>query len=202
MTNDLQTARYDGLMRRAGGLLGGGSKVTETLSELFPMMDMENLPAELLLLAGWRTKFTTKTVGATVGQTSRAGIFNPIGSGLIVVLTDVLLDVTLPDQIIVYSTTITELTDDSLSGVPRDTRDGVVVNSGAKVAQQQTGNTVQRGRLLIADFGSFHHFAKNGLAVLAPGTGFEYGTLIDNLPLNATFFWRERAALSSELNFP
>ena len=201
MPNQLQTARYDGLVRRVGGLLGGGSKVTESLSELFPMMDVENLPAELLLLAGWRTAFTTKTVDATVGETSRAGIFNPVGSGIIVVLTDVWLS-SGSAIAVAYSTSGTELDTDSFSGVPRDTRAGLLVTTGAKVALQQTGNTVQRGRLIIELAITYHHFAKNGLAVLAPGTGFEYGTVVDNEILNATFFWRERAALSSELNFP
>lgn len=201
MPNQLQTARYDGLVRRVGGLLGGGSKVTESLSELFPMMDVENLPPELLLLAGWRTAFTTKTVPATVGETSRLGIFNPAGSGLIVVVTDVFLDASVALSI-GYTTTTTALTDDSFSGVPRDTRDGVVVNTGAKVAQQVTGNTVIRGRIILRALIQYHHHAKNGLAVLGPGTGWEYGTDADNRALNGTIFWRERPALSSELNFP
>ncbi|MEE8609041.1 MAG: hypothetical protein V3S55_15665 [Nitrospiraceae bacterium] len=165
------------------------------------MLDVENLPAELLLLAGWRTKFTTKTVAATVGETSRIGIFNPAQSGLIVVVTDVWLSANAAIAV-AYSTSLTALTDDSFSGAPRDSRDGVAVNSGAKVAQQQTGNTVQRGRLIVQIAETYHHTAKNGLAVLGPGTGFEYGTVVDNEVLNATIFWRERAALSSEVNFP
>lgn len=201
MPNQLQTARYDGLVRRAGGLLGGGSKVTESLSELFPVMDLENLQPELLLLAGWHTAFTTKTLPATVGETSRLGIFNPVGSGLIVVVTDVFLD-TAVEAAIAFTLSTTPLTDDSFSGAPRDGRDGVVVNTGAKVAQQKTGNTIQRGRVVTAALESYHHTALNGLAVLGPGTGLEYGTVVDNVLLNGTIFWRERTALSSELNFP
>ena len=201
MPNQLQTARYDGLIRRVGGLLGGGSKVTESLSELFPMVDVENLPAELLFLAGWRTAFTTKTMNAVGGETSRAQLFNPLGSGLIVVCTDVYI-ISGTNTIINYTTTGTELTDDSFSGVPRDTRDGLLVTTGAKVAQQQTGNTVRRGTFIVPTQTPFHHFAKNGLAVLGPGTGWEYGTNADAQALDITFHWRERAALSSELNFP
>ena len=200
MPNDLQTARYDGLMRRAGGLLGGGSKVTETLSELFPMMDMENLPAELLLLAGWRTAFTTQTVPATIGQTSRAQILNPVGSGRIAVVTDCWL--TGAAGIVAYTTTDT-LFANQFSGVPRDTRDGLVVNSGCSVAELVSGNTVRRGEINLQGGITFHHFStENSLAVLAPGTAWEYGTVTDNLFLDVTFFWREREALSSELNFP
>ena len=201
MPNELQTARYDGLIRRVGGLLGGGSKVTESLSELFPMIDVENLTPELLILGGWRTAFTTKNVTGVVAQSSRAGIFNPLGSGLIVVVTDVFLD-TDSAQVIAYSTSEVALTDDSFSGVPRDTRNGVLVNTGAKVAEQNSGGTVQRGRIITSANATFQHTATNGLAILRPGSGFEYGTVSANIRLGATFFWRERPALSSELNFP
>jgi len=201
MPNQLQTARYDGLVRRVGGLLGGGSKVTESLSELFPMMDVENLTPELLLLAGWRTAFSTQIVLATVGETSRIGLFNPAGSGLIVVVTDVFLDA---DQstVVAYDLTDVALTGGDNSGKPRDGRDGVIVNTGAKISNQQTGNTVAFGRIIIPVQQTIHHTSKNGLAVLGPGTGWEYGTFVDNVNMNATIHWRERAALSSELNFP
>lgn len=201
MPNQLQTARYDGLVRRAGGLLGGGSKVTESLSEMFPTFDLENLPAELLLLAGWRTAFTSQNVAATIGETSRIGLFNPAGSGLIVVLTDVFLDAAQVTNV-AYDLTSVALTGGDNSGKPRDGRDGVIVNTGAKISNQSTGNTGQFGRIILAASSTTHHTAKNGLAVLGPGTGWEYGTTADNNNLNATFFWRERAALSSELNFP
>ena len=201
MPNQLQTARYDGLVRRVGGLLGGGSKVTESLSELFPMMDVENLPAELLFLAGWRTALTTKVVAATVGETSRAGIFNPVGSGYIVVLTDVWLASSSVANID-YSPSIVELTDDSFSGEGRDGRGELGQGTAAKVAQQQTGNTAGRGRFVLEANVTFQHQAINEIAVLGPGTGWEYGTNADNILLNITFFWRERQALTSELNFP
>ncbi len=200
MPNDLQTARYDGLIRRVGGLLGGGSKVTETLSELFPMMDVENLPAELLLLAGWHTHFTTQTVTQTVGQTSRAQLQNPANSGRIVVVTDCWIFAA--PSIIAYTTT-NVLFANTFSGVPRDTRDGVVVNSAARVALLQTGNTTRRGELNAESNVIAHHFAhENSLAVLGPGTAWEYGTVSDNIFMDVTFFWREREALTSELNFP
>ena len=199
MPNDLQTARYDGLIRRVGGLLGGGSKVTESLSELFPMIDCENLPAELLFLAGWRTAFTTQTVNATVGETSRAQIQNPVGSGRIVVVTDAFV---LSTNIVAFTNTETLFTP-TFFGRLRDTRTGFDANSGATVANASTGNTIRRGFLFFPAEGFIHHFSnENSLAVLAPGTAFEYGTVLDNVAMDVTFFWRERAALSSELNFP
>ncbi len=200
MTNDLQTARYDGLIRRVGGLLGGGSKVTESLSELFPMIDCENLPAELLFLAGWRTGFSTQTVAQTVGETSRAQIQNPVGSGRLVVVTDVWIFAA--PSIIAY-TTADVLFPSSLPGNLRDTRTGAFASTSARVSSLQTGNTARRGELNATSNVVFHHFAHNNeLAVLGPGTAWEYGTVSDNIFMDITFFWRERAALSSELNFP
>ena len=201
MPNDLQTARYDGLIRRVGGLLGGGSKVTETLSELFPMVDVENLPAELLFLAGWRTGYRAINISATPGQTSRGQLINPLGSGLIVSVTDVWLEMTSIQQ--VNYTTESVLFTPIFPGRKRDTRTGAIEDTGAVVALASTGNTVRRGSLTLLGNVTFHHHASNNdLFVLAPGTAIEYGTELDNLNLALTFFWRERAALSSELNFP
>ena len=200
MPNDLQTARYDGLIRRVGGLLGGGSKVTESLSELFPMIDCENLPAELLFLAGWRTGYRAINVGATVGETSRAQLQNPLGSGLVMVVTDVWLTTL---QIVISYTVTDVLFAGTFPGRLRDTRTGAIEDTGAVVALSQTGNTVKRGDFTTISNETFHHHAtENSLFVLSPGTALEYGTDTDNVALAVTFNWRERAALSSELNFP
>lgn len=201
MTNDLQTARYDGLIRRVGGLLGGGSKVTETLSELFPMIDVENLPAELLLLSGWRTGYRAINVTATVGETSRAQLINPIGSGLLVTVTDVWINV--PSFVQINYTLEDTLFTPTFVGRLRDARTGALADSSAVVALQKTGNTVRRGTFTIGANETFHHRAQgNELFVLSPGTALEYGGDADNKAIEVTFYWRERAALSSELNFP
>ncbi len=201
MPNDLQTARYDGLIRRVGGLLGGGSKVTETLSELFPMIDVENLPAELLFLAGWRTGYRAINTSATVGETSRSQLINPAGSGLIVAVTDVWLT-SGATEVIAYSL-VDVLFTPVFPGRKRDTRTGAIEDTGTVVALEQIGNTIQRGAFNVAATETFHHFAQsNDLFVLSPGTAIEYGTTTDNTNLAITYMWRERAALSSELNFP
>ena len=200
MPNDLQTARYDGLIRRVGGLLGGGSKVTESLSELFPMIDVENVPAELLFLGGWRTGFSTQTVPNTAGQTSRAQIINPLGSGRLAVVTDVWI---VSAQVDIAYTLTDVLFTPAFFGRLRDGRTGADANSGCQVALSSLGNTVRRGNIKTVLNVTFHHFARhNELAVLSPGTALEYGTVQDNVVMDITFFWRERAALSSELNFP
>jgi len=202
LTNELQTARYDNLLRRAGGLLGPGSKVTETLSELFPVFETENLPAELLFLGGWLTGMNTAVQAATVGETSRVQVFNPLGSGKIAVLTDVFLTNPNGTNATIIDWQINETSFTVTTGITRDTHAGFSVGTALATGVAATGNTPAAGRFHITGLNTEHFFMENGIAVLAPGSGVEFGTLADNEPLTATFIWRERIALPSELSFP
>jgi len=202
LTNELQTARYDNLVRRLGGLLGPGSKVTETLSELFPVVETENLPAELLFLGGWLTGMGTVIRAATVGQSSRAQLFNPTGSGKIAVVTNIhITNVIAGGQFIDWQINATPFAVLNTQ-ITRDTHAGFSVGTALTTGSLATGNTPRAGTFLIPALDTFHFHVDNGIAVLAPGTGLEMGTLADNQALTVTFFWRERIALPSELNFP
>ena len=200
MTNELQTARYDNLVRRLGGLLGPGSKVTETLSELFPVIETEKLPAELMFLGGWVLGMNTVLVAATVGETSRAQVFNPVGSGKIAVVTDAFLEGgggTCAWQ--VNETPFPVLA----TGITRDTHAGMDTGTACATGPLSTGNTPEAGRIVLTPANNtIHFFMDQAIAVLAPGSGLEFGTLLDNEALRVTFIWRERIALPSELNFP
>ncbi len=200
--NSLQTARYDNLLRRSGGLLGPGAKVTETLSELFPTFDTENLPAELLFLGGWITGMGTAVQAQTVGQTSRVQVFNPLGSGKIAVLANVHFEGgdTAAFRIFwqINATPFVAL----FTGITRDTHAGFAVGTALTTGVLATGNTPRAGSFVVPALETFDFHVDNAIAVLAPGTGVEFGTELDNITLNATFFWRERVALDSELNFP
>lgn len=201
MTNELQTARYDNLLRRAGGLLGPGSKVTETLSELFPVFETENLPAELLFLGGWLTGMNTAIQAGTVGETSRAQVFNPVGSGKIAVITNIHVSIdSASAQFIDWQ--INETSFPVTTGITRDTHAGFAVGTALATGVLATGNTPRAGTFLSPAGEVFNFTVRNGIAVLAPGSGLELGTNLDNQGLSVTFFWRERIALPSELSFP
>ena len=202
MTNELQTARYDNLVRRLGGLLGPGSKVTETLSELFPVIEMENLPAELLFLGGWLTGMNTAIQGATVGQSSRVQVFNPVGTGKIAVITQI--HVTTSGGVSVFIDWEINATPFPVivTGTTRDTHAGFPQGTALSTGVLATGNTPRAGTFILPPEDTFTFTAENGIAVLTPGSGLELGTNLDNIALSVTFFWRERVALPSELNFP
>jgi len=176
--------------------------VTETLSELFPVIETENLPAELLFLGGWLTGMGTAIQTETVGQTSRVQVFNPAGSGKIAVLTDVhILSVEAAAIRIDWQVNSTPFPA-IFTGTVRDAHAGVPQGTALATGTLATGNTVAAGTFTIADSTTFHFHVDNGIAVLAPGSGVEFGTNLDNRELHATFFWRERVALPSELSFP
>lgn len=200
-SQDLQQARYDQLVRRVGALYGGGSKVTEVLAELFPTLDVENLPLELMVLSGWRKAFIYVSRTAGVGDVVAANLFNPLASGQIAVVERIEWLVSTTDNVdvdIVQNT----LTGGQTKGLFRDSRLGGDRLS-TLFATTQTGiNTdpILR-RFSIANATEFLE-ERDGLFVLAPGNAVQVGyASVTNQFLGVAFWWRERTAEQSELNF-
>ena len=201
MTYEVQQNRWDQTVRRASGSIGPGSRVAETLAELFPTFDVENLPLELMLLSGWTLGQGVANKPAVAGRFSKIQLFNPAQSGKLIVLTrlDLFSNST---STVRYSLAETALTLDSGNVVARDTREGI---TGAGVGQMRTDDTAGG----VAAFGEFITQANisflfenlDGLFVLAPGTGITFSQSIVNKSLLGNFLWRERVALQSELQF-
>lgn len=201
MSSDLEQGRYDQLIRRLGNMTGPGSRVAEVLSELFPVIDVERIPAELLFLAGWRIGVGSAQLAAEAASVSKIQLFNPIDSGHLITLTRV--DFATTATTIVEATTIlAALTISSPGAILRDTRIGESVGTVGQIRTQvdATGlpatwqaRTLQNVNHVIAD--------DNGVAVLAPGTGYTIAPQVVNQFIIASFLWRERPAEPSELQF-
>lgn len=203
MTYEVQQNRWDQTIRRASGSIGPGSRVAETIAELFPMFDVENLPAELLFLSGWILGQGAEQRTAVVAERSLIQIFNPVDSGKLTVLTRV--DLTTSNVIgqqVRFGTTTTALALDVGNVIPRDTRAGIIAPLVTQVrSQTQPGNFGRFGLIHIVTGQNQTLEDQNGIVVLAPGTGWTVATTVVNSELTASFFWRERVALPSELNF-
>lgn len=199
-SQDLQTARYDQLIRRVGGLYGGGSKVVEALPELFPVLELENTTPELLALTGWRTAWQSSLRPAVAGEVSKSQIFNPVGSGSLVVVTQVGLHVDVAQRPVQMEIVTVQLAS-PVPGLFRDARFGVPRNTTAQIASI---NNVPTGGGLRVIVDALQIFIRddNGLVVLTPGTGLDVGTVNSQIALTVNYFWRERLALESEINFP
>jgi len=202
MTSDLQTPRYDQLIRRAGGIIGPGSKVSEALTELFPVIDVENLPGELYILTGTNLCFGSIAPTGAVGESARAQLFNPVGSGKLMTVTLAIVSVSTPMTVRVGVPFIPLTT-----GVGTERfRDARLGSAARPVGQIRQDSTVA----LTDATAQFRLLANtpilltdgNGLAVLSPGSGLEVGAGTFATTIWVTFEWRERLALDSELNLP
>ena len=200
MTYEVQQTRWDRIIRRVSGSIGPGSRVSETISELFPVMDVERVPGELLFLGGTKLGLG----GTQIVGIAKAGIqlFNPVNSGNLVTVEEVHISVGWGEtQQIFLGITPTAFPIDTGLAFVRDTREGISIET---VAQLRTDTsavaTLNMSIRVLANTDAIIN-PRNGVAVLAPGTGVSIVNTINVNVLNVTFFWRERPAEQSELQF-
>lgn len=199
--SNINQNRWDQLVRRVAGLIGPGSKVNNTIGDLFPMLDVENLPAELYLLGGTRLGSGSAQQTGSAGEVPRCQIFNPADSGMIVTLTSFLVSLTVIGQIRMVNTITAEST--NVVARVRDLRLGTIQPTTTEV------RAASEAAVLAANGGEFRVLGTtvnpitdpNGIVVLAPGTGMTLTTSAVASTMTATFFFRERVAESSELLF-
>lgn len=196
----IQQARYDEFIRRVTDQYGGGSKVGEALEDLFPVIEVENAPMELLRACGWRFGMGRANVTSAVGTTPAIQLFNPVNSGMLIVLTDCLIGAIATLQI-EYGPTFVALATSSVAGAERDTRDGAIRPTVGRIQTENDGLGSAFGIVRVVANVPQRLSDQNGLAVLAPGTGFIFTSSSTNVLLQVGFMWREREAVPSELNF-
>jgi len=193
--------RWDQLIRRVAAIVGPGSKVNNTIGDLFPMIDVENLPGELYLLAGTRLAMGGVVQVGSPGESARVQLFNPDDSGLIVTLTSVQLSVS-ASQVIRYVINNNAESTNDLGIRVRDTRLGVLTRPTAQVRSASNAAILAgTGEFRILANSPFVFTDPNGIAVLGPGTGITFNTFTAAQTLTANFLWRERVAEASELQF-
>jgi len=198
---ELQQNRYDKLLRRVGGMIGAKSMVNDALGELFPTIDTESLLMELAYLADTKHGISTVQQVASVGDLNHHQLFNPADSGMLVILTRV--DVQCATvQLIEFDTTATALADLTANHKLRDTRDGIIAQPVAQArGVQQVGGLPLVGGFITEVNVNLTIEETNGLFVLAPGTGVTFATTTANVDSTVMFWWRERVAQTSELQF-
>ncbi len=200
MTSEIQQTRYDRLLRRVAGIIGPGSKVSEVLTELFPTIDVENVPPELLILMGTNTAWGGGTILGAAGQSPKMGVFNPPGSNTIVTLTDVYVSTSSSNITVRWGLNTNELATQPGTEVFGDTRNALNQQPVGRIGQESAvalANATGQGRMLNNI--TMQLRAKNGLAILRPGIGFEIGLNLFATVIHTTFYWVERPMEASEL---
>lgn len=196
----LNQNRYDQLLRRVGDLKGPGSKVSDALTELFPMLDVENIAAELLVLSGSRLCMGTITlVAGGVGFFSTAFLRVNGGAGIVARVIDV-YHVPETSQIINIGPTQNSSADTGVEAYS----DGRVFGQGTVAKVQGNNNFLSAGsafyRPRSRDSIGFRLENYRGFAVVTPGTALSVSNTVDNLGMDVSFMWIERQAQPSELN--
>jgi len=196
----IQTARADGLLRRLYSIKGGGSLMAETLGDAFPVIQLEGGPIELNKLNAIDVGIGGFQSTSPVGQTVAGQLFNAAGSGKIITVTTAMFSLSGASNIRLG------VTDVALAiaggGRERDTRVGVLQRTVGTVRHGNNATVPVDAMFFRLNANDPHTFQDpEGLAVLAPGTGLTMVSVVTNLTLNTGFFWRERTAEPSELNF-
>jgi len=196
----IQTGTFDNLIRRLYSIKGGGSELSETLGDVFPILDLENLPSELLLLRGWVLGTGRIQNTSAVAAVNSHQLFNPAASGKIIVLTSLWVTPSVT-QILTFGPAFTALVTTSVPGAQRDTRAGAIAPTNGLLQEEDNGAASAFGILQRPAAQSFQIIDPDGLAVLIPGTAFRINDTTTNTTLRTSWMWRERTAEPSELSF-
>jgi len=194
----IQTGRLENFIRRWASIKGGGSVLNETLGEVFPVLDLENLTPENQLPAGWTTFWGFLTVLGVAAQTAGLSVVNPADSGNIIVVDQVVVNrettgnFTIGRSLALFTTI--------LNARPRDTRlpqftGAARFGSNANTGATETG-LIFRTPGLVDNVIELPH----SLAVLAPGGQLAVVNSTVNDNLTCSFAGRVRQVEPSELN--
>lgn len=201
MTSDLEQSRYDRLIRRLGNMTGPGARVAEVLTELFPTIDVELVPPELLILMGTNICVGAASVAGDAGEAPRLQLFNPVDSANIITVTQVLAT---PSVIAVIriGRSDAELPTPIDTQTFMDSRLAVTSRPVGRISSDSSAALVDANIQFVVEANVTVPIRdRNSVAVLAPGTGLEVGDNANASTLRVTFFWRERPAEPSELQF-
>jgi len=195
----LQTARLENFIRRWGSIKGPGSVLSETLGDVFPVLDLENLTPENQLTAGWTQFWGFITVAGVAAQVAGCSIINPANSGQIAVVDGVIFNiqstssVTIGSSLPLFTPTQNVRTRDrrnpAFSGKLR-------IAANANVGAAATGLLVRAVAVVDKQIE-----IPGSLGVLIPSSQLEVVVTAVNLDMTCSFYGRVRDAEPSELSF-
>ena len=201
MAFEVQQTRWDRMIRRVSGSIGPGSRVSETLSELFPVFDVEQAPAELLVLGGTRMAMG-RSVEVQVGSNFQMSMLrNPGGSEAIITLLSVSMFSSTAQA---FAMGLTQNTFANLNAANTAFSDGRLFGSSTPVGEVRDGISLVAGvdfyQLRGSAGESIFYEPPKAVAVLSPGTAFSVSATVINTLLLVSYTWTERPAEASELN--
>jgi len=199
---EIQQNRYDRLVRRVANIVGGGSQVNDTLNELFPVIEVERVPGELLALMGTRIAWGRGDRTGDAGERAQLQLFNPDGSGTLISVSSMYL-VSTAINTISWAIGTAPFTTLTTAGGLRDTRLRIPTTNRAVGEMRTQSSAVPVGgenEIRVLANVPFKISDENTIAVLTPGHGLNVEVTANATRLIASFNWRERVAEPAELN--
>ena len=194
----LQTARLESMIRRWGSIKGGGSLLSDTLADVFPVFDLENLTPEMQLLADWFPWFGFATILGGVAQLGGLLVQNAADSGKIVVVEKMIINTVVAQDV---TCGVRAVVAAGAAVRNRDGRSPNLVNNNVQIFGSNN-TTTQFGMILQTAANIDREFEiRNGIAILGPGSAFAVVMSVANETMTGTFIGRVRQAEPSELNF-
>jgi len=195
------------MLRRLFVVTGRGAIVTTLLEDVFPTVDLFNPSPEFRALGGEHPCFGK--VNRNSSEVNAVQLFNPIGSGLIGIVEEIVVNadaatgwhMTITDNILGSTGDFKQFRDSRLLGTAPFSKPGLQLRSGNNpltpqfdadwaILQDQTDTEFRFNQV------------DAGIAILSPGFALVIENDEDgmNHNLRVNYLWRERAAEPSELN--
>jgi len=195
---EIQQNRYDQLIRRVNNIVSGGSMVGDALNELFPMIDVENVPGELLAIMGTDLGIGASSLTGAAGETAKIQLFNPVGSRQLITCTKIVYSssVATTSRIAINNTALTTAVSTQIF---RDRRKLLTARPVGTIRQVSSVPLTDAHMLIqLVAATPFVLEDVNGICVLNPGSGIEVSNGTPASGMTVTFFWRERVGEPSE----
>lgn len=199
MSSPLNITRYDKALRRALGLVGRGAIVTTLLEDIFPVIDVENLPLPLRILGGDRAAFGSVFQAATAAQIAAVSLLNPADSGKLVHVTGVSFS-TDDAAVNIQPRASSAIPARGGSKAYRDLRDAGTTTAELGINANHPGAAATVFiRPAVVNTTCFLSIDRTGFMVLPPGFAVELICQNVNFAIRGNFEWFERDAEESEL---
>jgi hypothetical protein len=174
--------------------------VAEVITELFPMVDVEQIPGELLILGGTNLGQGAASRAGGVGNAAQIHLTNPPNSGALLTVTRIIVSSDTTDVIRIGRIPLSagNTTNNQLF---RDLRRGAVARPVGQINTAALATFVAPDIQfrLLADT-PYTLWDENDINILPPGFRIQVGASATDTLLHVTYFWRERAVELSELS--
>jgi hypothetical protein len=196
--NEIQVGRYNLLLHKLLAM-EEGAPAPQLTGEIVPCIVLENDRPEYRVLGGVNSYLGGGLAAAVVGELGETVLFNPVGSGVLVILQWAACTLSTNSNIELRNHAVVPAGLTPIAAIAADRR-----QDGFPAAQLQSGTSVATGgtRRALA----FHQAGRTPFEPVGPGrepvliegTGLGFATNAANIGMQWNYYWTERKLEESE----